>query len=121
MNLTRYEQETIINFNEEERHASVYTHNKSLIKKLRLLSAQNPANVKMVRDADYRAEYLIPKTWIRINAPRKMTDEQRAAAALRLNANLRRETPTAVEKSDIVSAAEGRDIPEDTNDDIKEG
>ena len=31
MNLTRYEQETIINFNEEETTASIYTHNNSLL------------------------------------------------------------------------------------------
>lgn len=30
MGLTKYEQETIINFNEKERLASLYTHNQSL-------------------------------------------------------------------------------------------
>lgn len=30
MGLTKYEQETIINFNEKERLASVYTHNQGL-------------------------------------------------------------------------------------------
>ena len=28
MNMARYEQETIINFNEEEKTAGIYTHNK---------------------------------------------------------------------------------------------
>lgn len=32
--LTRYEQETTINFNEGEDTASVYTHNRSLIHRL---------------------------------------------------------------------------------------
>ena len=34
MNLTKYEQETIINYNNEEKTASVYTHDKALIRKL---------------------------------------------------------------------------------------
>lgn len=34
MNLTKYEQETIINYNNEEKIASIFTYNKSLIRKL---------------------------------------------------------------------------------------
>ncbi len=34
MSLSRYEQETIVNFNEEEATAVVYTHNKALARKL---------------------------------------------------------------------------------------
>ena len=34
MNMARYEQETIINFNEEEKTAGIYTHNKALRQKL---------------------------------------------------------------------------------------
>ena len=34
MNLSLYEQETIINYNEEEATASIYTHNRALIRKL---------------------------------------------------------------------------------------
>ena len=34
MKLTRYEKETIINFNEAEATANIYTHNGGLIRKL---------------------------------------------------------------------------------------
>ena len=38
MNMARYEQETIINFNEEEKTAGIYTHNKALRQKLAALA-----------------------------------------------------------------------------------
>ena len=37
MNMARYEQETIIGFNEEEKTAGIYTHNKMLRQKLAAL------------------------------------------------------------------------------------
>lgn len=42
MNLSLYEQETIINSNEADSTASVYTHNKALRKKLETLAADRP-------------------------------------------------------------------------------
>ena len=42
MNLSLYEQETIINYNEAEKTAGVYTHNKALRRKLERLSQERP-------------------------------------------------------------------------------
>ena len=42
MNMARYEQETIISFNEEEKTAGIYTHNKVLRQKLEARSALKP-------------------------------------------------------------------------------
>ena len=42
MNMARYEQETIINFNEEEKTAGIYTHNKILRQKLAALARDRP-------------------------------------------------------------------------------
>ena len=42
MTLTKLEQETIILYNEEEKTASVYTHNAKLIAKLKRLSEKYP-------------------------------------------------------------------------------
>ncbi len=42
MKLTRYEKETIINFNEAEATANIYTHNGGLIRKLDALADQRP-------------------------------------------------------------------------------
>lgn len=44
MNLSLCEQETIINFNEAESTASVYTHNKTLIRKLDKLTQERPGD-----------------------------------------------------------------------------
>ena len=43
MNMARYEQETIIGFNEEEKTAVIYTHNKVLRQKLEALARDRPA------------------------------------------------------------------------------
>lgn len=41
MKLTKYEKETIINFNEEEQFASIYTHNTSLKRRLTRFAARH--------------------------------------------------------------------------------
>ena len=42
MNMARYEQETIISFNEEEKSARIYTHNKVLRQKPEALARDRP-------------------------------------------------------------------------------
>jgi len=81
--LTRYEMETIINFNEEEATASVYTHNKALRHKLEQLAQERPDDCKLfkVSHEDQAVEYYIPKSWVKINPTRILSDEQRAALA----------------------------------------
>lgn len=92
MAYSRYEMETIINFNEEEKTAHIYTFRKPIIKKLNKLAEERPEECKMVRecnnDGQYSAEYEIPKKWVKINAgslnKRIMTEEQKQAMAERL-------------------------------------
>lgn len=82
MNLSRYEQETIINFNEEESTASVYTHNRTLRRKLDKLAADRPNDCKLYRvshDGQAAAEFYVPKWWIKVSPPRTVSDAQRAA------------------------------------------
>lgn len=80
MHLSKYEQETIINFNEEEKAASVYTHNKALCRKLEKLSVDRPEDCRLVRSLHegQAAEYTIPKSWVKITPKRIVTEEQRA-------------------------------------------
>ena len=47
MNMARYEQETIISFNEEEKTAGIYTHNKVLRQKLAALARDRPRRTGM--------------------------------------------------------------------------
>nr|MBQ4456586.1 hypothetical protein [Clostridia bacterium] len=90
-NYSRYEQETIINFNEEESTAQVYTFNRSLQTKLRKLSEERPEECRI--DPDERrtcggaaAAYIVPKSWVKVAPPRKvtMTEEQVEAARERM-------------------------------------
>ena len=47
MNMARYEQETIISFNEEEKTAGIYTHNKMLRQKLAALARDRPEDCRL--------------------------------------------------------------------------
>lgn len=82
MNLTHYEQETTINFNEAEKTASIYTHNKSLRRRLELLAHERPEECRLFRVCrDGQAvEYYVPKKWVKISPPRyvaPLTEEQK--------------------------------------------
>lgn len=78
MTLSNYEKETIINFNEEEQTASVYTFNGALKRKLARLSEERPEECKLDQQHSTGAvEYLIPKKWVKVNAPPVLTEEQR--------------------------------------------
>ena len=78
MNLSLYEQETIINYKEEEATANVYTHNRALRRKLDKLAQE--CVVARVSHEGRAADYTIPKGWVRIYPPRTaapLTEEQK--------------------------------------------
>ena len=82
MNLTNYERETILNFNDADDTASVYTHSRAHRRKLDKLSADRPKDCKLFRVSrdGQAAEFYIPKGWIKISPPRVSSEAQRAAA-----------------------------------------
>lgn len=85
MELTRAERETIILFNEADDDADVFTHNGKLIRKLDKLCSEKPCECLFVQEnAAGGRFYSVPKKWVRINATRVMSDDQRAAATARL-------------------------------------
>lgn len=79
MNLSLYEQETIINFNEADSTASVYTHNRALIRQLDKLAEERPGDCHREKTShDGKAvDYIIPKAWVKIRPKRVLTDEQK--------------------------------------------
>ena len=86
---SRIEQETIINFNEEEKTASVFTFNGPLQRRLAKLAEERPAECHRVQDTwqpPGSMEYSVPKRWIKINPshPREMSEEQKQAARERM-------------------------------------
>ena len=83
MNLSLYEQETIINFNEADSTASVYTHNRALIRKLDKLAEERPGDCHREKTShDGKAvDYIIPKAWVKIRPTRIASEAQKAALA----------------------------------------
>lgn len=81
--LTKYEMETILNYNEAENMASVYTHNVGLMNKLRGLMEEYP-EVKLVRQDYDMLEVEVPKRWIKVSPPRRVSEETKQKMAQRL-------------------------------------
>ncbi|MCD7886486.1 MAG: hypothetical protein LUG44_02550 [Clostridiales bacterium] len=77
MNLTKQEQETIIRFDEAEATASVFTFNRALLNKLEKLTTERPDDCKLEREFPSGAvEYTVPKRWVKITPPRRLSAEQ---------------------------------------------
>lgn len=90
MKLTRYERETIINYNEEDQTASVYTHSKPLRRKLERLVQERPdeCRIEGISHGGQAVSCIIPKAWVKITPKRILTDaekEQRREAAKKAN------------------------------------
>ena len=98
MELSRYEQETIINFNEADSTASVYTHNKALLRKLDKLAQDRPGDCHREKAShDGKAvDFIISKSWVRITPSRQLSDAEKAQ---------RRE---AVKKANLARKSTGR-------------
>ena len=79
MKLSRYEQETIISFNEEEPTASVYTHNRALRNRLDKLAQERPTECRLLNTSHdgHAADYIIPKGWVRVRASRILSEAQK--------------------------------------------
>lgn len=85
-NLTKYEQETIILYNNEEKTAVISTYDRSLIRKLDRKLEEYPELQKIKGNED-GAEYILPKRWLKVSFPRKLTDDQRAEMSARMKKN----------------------------------
>lgn len=84
MNITRLEQETIVNFNAAEDIASVYTADPVYMRKLDKLCEREPMSYKLVKQDKDGKWYKMPKRLVRFATTRIMTDEQKEAAAERM-------------------------------------
>ena len=54
MKLTKYEQETIINFNNDEQEASIYTASPQMMRKLDALAAAYPEHYRVVGQTEVK-------------------------------------------------------------------
>lgn len=77
--LTRWEMETTINYNAEEQTATLYTRDKSVMRRLDKRVAEHPDVYKLIAETDIDKTYSFPKKLLSYRAPRILTEEQRAA------------------------------------------
>ena len=84
MKLRREERETIINFNADEKTATVYTRDKSIMRRLDALVNEYPEQYQLAGATDIDRTYTMPKSFISYRKPRQITEEQRAAARERM-------------------------------------
>lgn len=80
--ITKYEQETIINYNQDELTANIYTCDKVLIRKLDKMIEVSKVIILKTQDEDSKT-YICPKKWIKVRMPRVLSDEEREKMASR--------------------------------------
>lgn len=76
--LTRYEKETIITFNEAEDTANIYSTSDVWIRKIKAIKGSRKYSIGYEVD--------VPKSWIRLQRPAKVTEEtkKKRLAALQI-------------------------------------
>ena len=84
MKLTKYEQETIINFNNDEQEASIYTASPQMMRKLDALAAAYPEHYQVVEQTEVSKTYSCEKHLINLRKPRKVNEEHSQWARQRM-------------------------------------
>lgn len=84
MKLTRYEEETIINFNAGDQTATLYTRDPAIMRKVDALVIEFPDTYKCISETDIDKTYEMPKSFVSYRKPRRLSEEQRAAARKRI-------------------------------------
>ena len=80
MKLSRYEQETIVNYNAGEQTATLCTRDKAVMRKLDTLVADFPDTYKLIGQDEVSKTYFFPKSYISYRKPRAVSTEQRERA-----------------------------------------
>lgn len=75
--LSKYEQETVINFNAGEHTAVVYTRDKAVMRKLDALVIEFPEVYKLAGETDIDKTYCMPKSCVNYRKPRRLDDKYR--------------------------------------------
>ena len=84
MKLSRYEQETVVNYNAGEQTATLYTRDKAVMRKLDTLVADFPGTYKLTGQDEVSKTYSFPKSYVSYRKPRKLDEEQRKQAQERM-------------------------------------
>ena len=80
MKLSRYEQESILNYNAGEQTATLYTRDKAVMRKLDTLVDDFPDTYKLTGQDKVSKTYSFPKSFVSYRKPRAVSTEQRERA-----------------------------------------
>ena len=80
MKLTRYEQETIINFNAQDQMATLYTRDPAVMRKVDALVIEYPDTFKCIGETDIDKTYEMPKSDVTYRKPRRISEAKREQA-----------------------------------------
>ena len=83
MSLTRYEKETIVNYNQESDEADIYTRDEVVMRRLDKLCEKYPDYYRCVGSTSVDKEYRCPKRLVGFKNPVIMTEEQKEEAKKR--------------------------------------
>ena len=78
MKVSRYEQETIINFNADDKMAILYTRDPAVMRKVDALVIEYPDTFKCISETDIDKTYEMPKSVVTYRKPRRISDERRS-------------------------------------------
>lgn len=76
--------ETVVNYNAGEQTATVYTRDKSVMRRLDRLVADYPDSYKLLCQTDIDKTYSMPKSYVTYRKPRAVSDRQREQARQRM-------------------------------------
>ena len=88
MKLSLYEQETVINYNREDKNATVYTRDPAVMRKLDQLVISFPEVYKCIGETDIDKTYEMPKSFVNYRKPKRLSEEQREAARERMRSHI---------------------------------
>ena len=77
MKLTRYEQETIICFDNSTQTASIYTASPQMMRRLDALVAVYPGHYRLMEQTEVSKTYSCDKNLITLRKPRKANEQHR--------------------------------------------
>lgn len=86
MTISREEQETIVNYNAAEQIATVYTRDKTVMRRLDALVIDFPDYYRLIGETDIDKTYEMPKSFVSYRKHRRLSEEQREAARERVKA-----------------------------------
>lgn len=82
--LNKYERETVINYCDAFKIASISTSQEWMKRRIRKLAERKPDDVKIISEDRHTLIAEFPRKWLRIQAPPELTQEQRDEMANRL-------------------------------------